>query len=54
MSNHYDEHPVEDFLKPKIASLINEARAAGYPQDVIVAVLIDLLDNDTCEGGPAL
>ncbi|GBR51258.1 hypothetical protein AA106555_0485 [Neokomagataea thailandica NBRC 106555] len=46
MSN---EHPVEDFLKPKVHALIESALAAGYERDVVIAVLLDILD-DTTEG----
>ncbi|MBR0559811.1 hypothetical protein [Neokomagataea anthophila] len=50
MNGQCDGHPVEDFLKPKIEALITDALAAGYQRDVVLAVLIDLLDDNTCEG----
>ncbi len=51
MDNQRDGHPAEDFLRPKVEALISDAVAAGYSRDVVVAVLIDLLDDNTCEGG---
>ncbi|WP_181441937.1 hypothetical protein [Swingsia samuiensis] len=40
-----DGHPAEDFLKPKLQNLIEGAVKAGFSKDVILAVLIDLLDD---------
>ncbi|GAC88679.1 hypothetical protein NBRC3257_1707 [Gluconobacter thailandicus NBRC 3257] len=43
-----DGHPAEDYLSPKLESLIADGVKAGFARDVVIAVLIDLLDD-----GPA-
>lgn len=53
MDKQHDGHPVEDFLRPKLDVLIKSALAEGYQRDVVLAVLIDLLDNTGSEGDVA-
>lgn len=43
-----DGHPAEDYLSPRLESLIADGVKAGFARDVVIAVLIDLLDD-----GPA-
>lgn len=42
-----DNMTAEAFLKPRLAALVSEAEAAGYSQDVTIALLISLLDTMT-------
>jgi len=37
--------PARDFLLPRLTALVNDAEAAGFPRDVGVAVLIDLVTS---------
>lgn len=41
-----DGHPAEDFLVPRLATLLDQAKSAGIEREVATAVLIDLLQND--------
>ncbi len=34
--------PAHDWLRPRVAALVNEAERAGIPRDIAVAVIIDL------------
>lgn len=44
-----DGHPAEDYLRPKLDSLIEEGVSAGFSRDVVLAVLIDLLDDSAAD-----
>jgi hypothetical protein len=39
------ESPAHDFLLPRLTTLLTEAVAAGFPREVAVAVLIDLVTS---------
>jgi len=39
------DSPAHDFLLPRLTALINDAVAAGFEQEVAVAVLIDLITS---------
>lgn len=39
------EPSAEDYLRPKLEGVIADAQRAGYTRDVVLAVLIDLLDD---------
>jgi hypothetical protein len=39
--------PAHDWLRPRLARLLADARTAGIPYDVAVAVLIDLATSET-------
>jgi hypothetical protein len=38
---------VHDWMRPRLARLLADARTAGIPYDVAVAVLIDLATSET-------
>lgn len=40
------ETPARDWLRPRVEALMLEAAAAGFPGDVVTAVLTDLLDGE--------
>ena len=40
-----NEAPARDYLLPRLTALVNEAEASGFPRDVVVAVLIDLVTS---------
>ncbi len=43
--------PAHDWLLPRLLDLLEQAQAAGIPQEVAVAVLADLIEGSEC--GPA-
>lgn len=41
--------PVHDWLRPKLAELVQQAERVGFERDVVVAVLTDLITTPPYE-----
>jgi hypothetical protein len=39
------ETPVHDWLRPRLAELVQQAEGAGSDRDTVIAVLSDLIDS---------
>jgi hypothetical protein len=39
------ETPVHDWLRPRLAELVQQAEGAGFDRDTVMAVLSDLIDS---------
>jgi hypothetical protein len=39
------ETPVHDWLRPRLAELVQQAEGAGFDRDTVIAVLSDLIDS---------
>jgi hypothetical protein len=39
------ETPVHDWLRPRLAEMVQQAEGAGFDRDTVIAVLSDLIDS---------